>query len=1108
MHEVFFLLVCLAPSSIRTTDAAISSIATSEVSTSQGNAQLDPHFKCYEFKNPPLRMFCALLGSKYDSPNDVEAECGKYYMTMPSTNTTDFSRSCTLMKIFSLETLFLDDGAEVAQLMKRDQCDQRALYDYETLIPKNSTTSGAMAVCEVNLYHSNGSTCVTEHENSKEVVHCYFKEEVSGKESSQRCDDRGSDMSTSLRHNYAWRKEAFLHTEREVWVKRARESIGHINGVTALNSNDSDWSSSCVTLSVVGFKPRFFKRNCSHYYTAICQDHSGSLDYMYHYHRYFPKSNYTNAAMLCHNRNKSVLGAPLRYSTLLELFYYINSITLPIHNFHFIWDGSFNQQHVGNRCVAIEWYDYGKGATSMPCSSVLGYTCRRTNPGNLIWPPENENLYCSHLDPTDSRRRLTCVERSYFSYEESVTACARHSMSLLPDGFHTSEYRTFLDDYETHSYPSEVKAYWLKHRKSDSEQCFALIGYDRQYTRFVMNCSARLRTFCVVKQGNRKRCGQCPANVSCLPCVSENVVEKWGNVTSSKSVQEIVHGLADLNEEVTVAPDIQTMPNRLEHILANVDTLVVNMTTAERAHATQKLANSVVDLAGKTMQKTDVWAQMGDEQRLDTAAGLVRTIEDFVIKMVAFQDDKLMNFNLGSEILTVQVMEVTGETVKQEIQLGSDSGTKVYLPSNLVARDTQNVSVIFSENLLVKGVLGCTACTSANVDLNVSVWSEDGCEVVKATDDTIVCSCDHLTTFSVLMSPTDWAEGKEPKGLEWITKIGCGISIICLTACVVVFTACRRLRGISNTIHRNLCLSLLLAEILLLVGMKKKDTDIVPCTIVAFFLHFLFLSAFGWMALEGCHIIMLLWKVFGQRRSYYERYYLAGYGIPLVIASITLGCRYDSYLKKDDTYCWLPSEKGIRYSFIGPVAAVIVLNLGTLLATLWKMSQTELLIEKSTAEKVQNWLRGTFILLPILGITWLLGFLMLASPDMHLTGAYLFTIFNSLQGLGIFVCHVLLKKKARHEVLRIVASRARTHVSKSSRTSDSNSTSLMSTRQAASPPSNPNCTGPFHQQRREPSQPINAENDVVKSNPRKWWHGAFRYNDETSGARGRGVIEG
>ncbi|XP_077556833.1 adhesion G protein-coupled receptor L1-like isoform X2 [Haemaphysalis longicornis] len=317
------------------------------------------------------------------------------------------------------------------------------------------------------------------------------------------------------------------------------------------------------------------------------------------------------------------------------------------------------------------------------------------------------------------------------------------------------------------------------------------------------------------------------------------------------------------------------------------------------------------------------------------------------------------------------------------------------------------------------------------------------------------------------MSPTD--PNGEVEVLVRITQIGCGISIVCLIACVVVFTACRRLRGISNTIHRNLCLSLLIAEILLLVGMKKNDDNEVRCTIMAFSLHFLFLSAFGWMALEGCHIIVLLWKVFNQRRSYYERYYLAGYGIPLMIASITLGSQYHSYSPKSGAYCWLPEEKGMRYSFIGPVAAVIFLNLGALLLVLWKMSQTQLLVDKSTAEKVKSWLRGTFILLPILGITWLLGFLMLGSNSLYKTGAYIFTIFNSFQ--------------------------------ESFRSTGLSSTSTTNTELFTSSSSNLTTTRRIRQGRERFLQTLEELGNV--SRPRRWWQGAFRYNLKVSDANDR-----
>ena len=68
------------------------------------------------------------------------------------------------------------------------------------------------------------------------------------------------------------------------------------------------------------------------------------------------------------------------------------------------------------------------------------------------------------------------------------------------------------------------------------------------------------------------------------------------------------------------------------------------------------------------------------------------------------------------------------------------------------------------------------------------------------------------------------------------------------------------LRGDRTTIHRNLCISLCLAEILLLSGLDATENANL-CSFVAGFLHFLFLATFGWMLVEGIHVYYMLVKV-------------------------------------------------------------------------------------------------------------------------------------------------------------------------------------------------------------------------------------------------------
>lgn len=121
--------------------------------------------------------------------------------------------------------------------------------------------------------------------------------------------------------------------------------------------------------------------------------------------------------------------------------------------------------------------------------------------------------------------------------------------------------------------------------------------------------------------------------------------------------------------------------------------------------------------------------------------------------------------------------------------------------------------------------------------------------------------------------------------LQIITYIGCIISVVCLVLAILTFQLFRGLKVINNlliitrtilcfapisnfrnlekscfsffqsdrtTIHKNLCVCLLIAEILFVCGIGQTNQRIV-CGIVAGLLHFFFLCAFAWMFLEGIY---------------------------------------------------------------------------------------------------------------------------------------------------------------------------------------------------------------------------------------------------------------
>lgn len=59
----------------------------------------------------------------------------------------------------------------------------------------------------------------------------------------------------------------------------------------------------------------------------------------------------------------------------------------------------------------------------------------------------------------------------------------------------------------------------------------------------------------------------------------------------------------------------------------------------------------------------------------------------------------------------------------------------------------------------------------------------------------------------------------------------------------------------------------------------------------------------------------------------------------------------------------------------------------------------------------RTWTKGAAVLIVLLGLTWSFGLLYINKHT--LIFAYLFTIFNSLQGVFIFVFHCLTNEKVK-----------------------------------------------------------------------------------------------
>ncbi|KAI4894763.1 hypothetical protein NFI96_013537 [Prochilodus magdalenae] len=306
---------------------------------------------------------------------------------------------------------------------------------------------------------------------------------------------------------------------------------------------------------------------------------------------------------------------------------------------------------------------------------------------------------------------------------------------------------------------------------------------------------------------------------------------------------------------------------------------------------------------------------------------------------------------------------------------------------------------------------------------HTSGWSDKGCRVLHSGSDATSCFCNHTTNFAVLMNYMEirWS-AEEESVLTKLTFIGSGASLCALVVTLMLFTVLDIPKSDRTSIHKNLFISLTLAQIVLLCSGSAIHNK-VACTLVAALLHLFFMAAFSWMLVEG----LLLWsKVVTVNLSedrHMKYYYLIGWGLPILIVTITLASASGKY--SADGHCWLSVQNGVIWGFAGPVIFIIMVNIMVLtrvvVITISMAKRRSLMLAananpvEQVSDQIRAAVKAVLVLLPILGLTWLCGVLVPFSIIM----AYIFILLNSLQGLFIFLIYGVYNTEIRNTVKRI-----------------------------------------------------------------------------------------
>ncbi|XP_074544134.1 adhesion G protein-coupled receptor L2b.1 isoform X5 [Halichoeres trimaculatus] len=560
-------------------------------------------------------------------------------------------------------------------------------------------------------------------------------------------------------------------------------------------------------------------------------------------------------------------------------------------------------------------------------------------------------------------------------------------------------------------------------------------------------------------------------------CTSHWVTQVAQKIRSGENAANLANELARHTQGPVFAGDVSSSVRLMEQLVDILDAQLQELRPSEKDSAGRSFNKAIVDTVDNLLRPEALksWKDMNSTEQSHAATMLLDTLEEGAFVLAEnLIEPAIVKVPAENIMLDVYVLSTDGQVQDFRFPQTSKGGATLQLSSNTVKVNSKNgvaklVFVLYkhlgqflsTENATLRGMrdlnkrnLSLTVNShilSASITKESSrvfvadpviftlehldkehyynpncsfwnysersmmgYWSTQGCKLLETNKSHTTCSCSHLTNFAILMAHRgNVGEGSVHELLlTVITRMGIAVSLVCLAISLFTFCFFRGLQSDRNTIHKNLCLNLFIGELVYLVGINMTEPKLV-CSIIAGVLHFCFLAAFAWMCLEGVQLYLMLVEVFESEFSRRKYYYISGYLIPAVVVGISAAIDYRSY--GTQRACWLRVDNHFIWSFIGPVTLIIVVNVIFLVVTMFKMVKhsTSMKPDSSRLGGIRSWVLGAFALLCLLGLTWSFGLLFLNESSIVM--AYLFTIFNTLQGMFIFIFHCLLQKKVRKE---------------------------------------------------------------------------------------------
>ncbi|XP_053323998.1 adhesion G protein-coupled receptor B1-like isoform X2 [Spea bombifrons] len=307
----------------------------------------------------------------------------------------------------------------------------------------------------------------------------------------------------------------------------------------------------------------------------------------------------------------------------------------------------------------------------------------------------------------------------------------------------------------------------------------------------------------------------------------------------------------------------------------------------------------------------------------------------------------------------------------------------------------------------------CILWDETEASSNLAAWSIKGCRTFPVDPYRTKCSCDRFSSFAILAHLSSDMNMEKVFVPSVTLIVGCGVSSLTLLLLIIIYVSVwRYIRSERSVILINFCLSIISSNALILIGQTQTANKVV-CTLVAAFLHFFFLSSFCWVLTEAWQSYM---AVTGRLRNRIirKRFLCLGWGLPALVVAISVGfTKAKGY--GSNSYCWLSLEGGLLYAFVGPAAAVVLVNMVIGILVFNRLVSKDGITDKKLKERAGASLWSSCVVLPLLALTWMSAVLAITDRRSALF-QILFAVFDSLEGFVIVMVHCILRREVQDAV--------------------------------------------------------------------------------------------